>query len=219
VVALVILIVASTALGEDKPIQLKTVGVEGDLALYNYIKVRVENLQEWVKKSDNDFRKFILYIDGIAFPGLEPHLVDNNTKLLFDIKRDPDKNKAAWTTILSRRPKGWTRNVIVTVGLENSLPIPSDQAATLTVINKFWFWVFFVSFLAAIALFSWLAVVSDVLRDTGPQPDGNRPDGKPNRKPFSLARTQMAAWFFVVVISYVFIWMVTTDVSNLTSTP
>ncbi len=214
VLMITLLIIAPSALGQDKP--MKTVGVEGNLAFYNYIKVRVENLQEWIKNPENDYRKFRLYIDGTEVPGLEPQLVDNNSKLLFDIERDPD-NKAAWTTVLSRRPKGWTRNVVVTVGLEKSFPIPSDQVAPLTVINKVGFWVFFFSFLAAIALFSWLAVVSDILRDTGPQPEGNRLDGKPNRKPFSLARTQMAAWFFVVVISYVFIWMVTTDVSSLTT--
>lgn len=73
------------------------------------------------------------------------------------------------------------------------------------------------SFAAAIALFWWLAYKSDIIREPGPQPEGTDNKGIPNRKPYSLARTQMAFWFFVIIISYVFIWMVTSDLSNLTT--
>jgi len=197
------------ARAQEKPqeLKLKVLAVEGDLALYNPIKITVENLQEWVKNPENDYRKFVLYIDGNGFPGLVPDLVDNQTKLRFDIKRVPDnqQNKEAWTAVLSRRPKVFSRPVQVTVGIENSLPIPSNAVANLTVINWFWFKVFVFGFLAAIGFFWWLAYKSDIIRDTGPQPDGKDGKGKTNRKPFSLARTQMAFWFFIVVISYVFI--------------
>ena len=204
-----ILVMTPGARAQEKPqeLKLKVLAVEGDLALYNPIKITVENLQEWVKNPENDYRKFVLYIDGNGFPGLVPDLVDNQTKLRFDIKRVPDnqQNKEAWTAVLSRRPKVFSRPVQVTVGIENSLPIPSNAVANLTVINWFWFKVFVFGFLAAIGFFWWLAYKSDIIRDTGPQPDGKDGKGKTNRKPFSLARTQMAFWFFIVVISYVFI--------------
>jgi hypothetical protein len=57
----------------------------------------------------------------------------------------------------------------------------------------------------AIVLFVWLAIKSDILRDAGPQPEGKDDNDRPNRKTFSLSRTQMAFWFFLVIASYVFI--------------
>jgi len=90
-----------------------------------------------------------------------------------------------------------------------------DTLANLKVIDGDWFTVFIISSLAAIASFWWLGYKSDVLRIPGPQPIGIDKKGKPARKPFSMARAQMAFWFCVVIISYVFIWMVTTYLSNL----
>jgi hypothetical protein len=77
--------------------------------------------------------------------------------------------------------------------------------------------VFVVSFLAAVALFVWLARISDIIRDAGPQPEGLDKREKPNRKRYSLARTQMAFWFFIIASSYVFIWMVTSDLTGPTA--
>lgn len=177
------------------------------IALYHTIKVHVESLDKWVEQKNHDPSKFILYIDGNAFKGLPPALVDNNKKLQFDLKR-VSENKDAWTAVLSRWPKGWDRQVPVTVRQEN-VKVQGEALATLTIINRTWFRVFVASFAAAIILFWWLASHSDIIRNTGPQPAGAR-------KPYSLARTQMAFWFFIVIISYVFIWMVTSDLTNLT---
>jgi hypothetical protein len=200
---------------QEKP--LKVTGIEGKLALYHRITVTVENLQDWVKQQDNDPSKFILYIDSIAFKGLPPALIDDNTKLQFDLRPTPE-NKDVWTTILSRRRERLhTRDVPVTVGFDNGVQVPSNgKSYPLTVVNEFWFKIFVGSFLAAIALFWYLAWKSDIIRDTGPQPEGTNRKGKPNRKPYSLARTQMAFWFFIVIISYVFIWMVSSYLTSLT---
>jgi hypothetical protein len=54
----------------------------------------------------------------------------------------------------------------------------------------------------AIALFVF-ARRSDMLRD-GPAMEGVR-------QPYSLARVQMAWWFFLLVVGYVFIWLVTSE--------
>ena len=208
---------------ELKDLKIENKGVEDSdgnhtLALYDTIKIKVEKLEEWVGKPKHDYLKFILYIDGNALKGITPALVENSTKLQFDLKHIPDSEETydAWTAVLSRRPMHWTRDVPVTVGIENEGQVESFDKVPLTVIDQKWFWVFVISSAAAIVLFGWLAYKSDVIRSPGPQPKGTNKRGKPNRKPYSLARTQMAFWFFIVVISYVFIWMVTSDLSNLT---
>lgn len=190
--------------------------VEGDIALYHTIKVEVENLEKWVEQPGHDPSEFILKVDGNDFEGLHPALVDNNTKLRFDLKRTPE-SKDAWDAVLSRGPKHFTREVPVTVS-QADVKVQGEPKATLIVIDSFWFKIFVGSFAAAIALFWWLSYQSDIIREPGPQPERTDKKGmSTNRKPYSLARTQMAFWFFVIIISYVFIWMVTSDLSSLTT--
>ncbi len=186
--------------------------VEGEVSIFKTIKVQVENLEKWVALPNHDPSKFILYIDGNAVKGLQPILVDHHTALQFDLRRisDNKENKDAWTAILSRGSRSFSRTVPITVGIERGVSLPGAVDVNLVIINQEWFTLFILLSLAAIALFGWLACKSDIIRDTGPQPGGDL------RKPFSLARTQMALWFFVVIISYVFIWMVMKDLYILT---
>ncbi|MFH0823060.1 MAG: hypothetical protein V2B18_09955, partial [Pseudomonadota bacterium] len=68
----------------------------------------------------------------------------------------------------------------------------------------------------AVAAFIWLAYASDIIRDVGEQPCIKEGMDRTNRKPYSLARLQMASWFFVVLAAYTYIWMVTGDLGGLT---
>jgi hypothetical protein len=65
---------------------------------------------------------------------------------------------------------------------------------------------------ALAVFFLWLAKRTDVIRDPlAPL----RPDGE---KPFSLARAQMAFWFFLVASSYVYLWLITASIDGLNKT-
>ena len=112
------------------------------------------------------------------------------------------------------------RKVSVTVGIENKPPIDTDvrgdNRVDLVTVNKNGFWIYLGMLVAAAVLIVWLAIKSDLLRDAGPQPEGVDALKRPNRKTFSLGRAQMAFWFFLVIGSYVFIWMVTDVYSILT---
>jgi hypothetical protein len=68
---------------------------------------------------------------------------------------------------------------------------------------------FAVLFLAG---FIYLAKHTGMLRDSGPPPPTNK------LRPYSLARTQMAVWFFLAVVSFVFIWLITKSLDTITST-
>lgn len=109
------LTITSPASAEDSntEVLLTVKKVEGELALYHNIEVEVKNLEKWVEQPGHDPSKFILYVDGNAFNGLPPVLIDNNKKLRFDLKRTSE-SKDAWTAVLSR-PKKFTRKVPVTV--------------------------------------------------------------------------------------------------------
>lgn len=191
------------------------VKVEGECALSKTITVTVKNLSGLLTEAKNDPSKIILYLGGYPMKGITPRLVGcNGEQILFDLKRTPESAKS-WDGLLGR-PKGFSKDIAITVGLENK-PLDTDVKYSLNVIVKNWFWIYIAILGLSIGLFVMLGIYSDMLRDAGPQPAGNNARGKRNRKPFSLARTQMAVWFFLVIASYVFIWMVTTDYGTLTS--
>ncbi|MEW6521374.1 MAG: hypothetical protein AB1461_18395 [Thermodesulfobacteriota bacterium] len=216
--ALALLAMAPAAAGaeaEVKPLRIEK--VSDKLALRHPLILRVVNLPEWLSQEGNDFSSLILYIDGMAFKGLTPALIEGD-KLLYDLRRSED-NKEAWTTLLSRkRGKFFScSNVPVTLGYASGLQMPSNARLELVRINEKGFRIFAGVSLVTLVLFFVLARRSDIIRDTGPQPEGVDRYGKPCRKTYSLARTQMACWFFVIIIGYVFIWLVTSDFSSLTS--
>src|SRR4029450_6818542 len=61
----------------------------------------------------------------------------------------------------------------------------------------------------ALIAFVSLARYTHIIRDPAAP---RRPDGK---RPYSLARGQMAFWFFLVIASYFFLWIVTGDMDTL----
>lgn len=216
IIGMMLTVISTTYAADNKTeITLNVTKIKGKLELDQSIKIQVENLEKWVEDPKNDYSKFILCVDGNALNGLVPSLIDDNKKLRFDLKRTAE-SRDGWTAILRRKPRGYTRKVSVTVR-QQGVKVEGSVEAKLIAIHPVKFWIFVIIFAAAIVLFVWLARKSDIIRDPGPQPIGKGPDVKPHRKPYSLARSQMAFWFFIVVISYVFIWMVTSDLSNLTS--
>lgn len=201
---------------QPKPGDTLTItAVEGELALYETLSVGIRNLDKWLDQPGHDASKFLLCVDGHVFTGLKPTLSNSRTALCFALKRTTESEEA-WLELLSR-PKHFQRQVSVTVRQEG-VKVQGEVGATMIVVNRFWFVIFVICFVAGGGLFIWLAIKSDMLRDSGPQPDGVDQRGRPLRKPYSLARTQMAVWFFVVLASYMLIWMVTSNLSSLTPT-
>lgn len=194
----------------------RVIKVEGECALSNSITVTVKNLSGLLTEAKNELSKIILYLDGYPIKGIPSRLVGGNSgQITFDLKRTPESEKS-WDSLLGK-PKQFIKLISITVGLENK-PIETDcKEYRFTVIRSNWFWIYIGILGLSFGLFVMLAIYSDMLRDAGPQPAGNNRRGKRNRKTFSLARTQMAAWFFLVIASYVFIWMVTTAYGTLTS--
>jgi hypothetical protein len=197
--------------------------VESQVALNHTLTIVIDDLDKWDQQPNHDTSKFVLYMDGNAFAGLQPALVDvKDAKgvvqkaLRFDLLRT-NSNKDSWTAVFSRRRPGEfsNRNVYVKVNQEG-VRVTGEALANLRVIDWTRF-LWFVVLNLAFILLSWycLCYKSDMLRVPGGQPTGVNKKGKPNRKNYSLARTQMASWFFVVLISYVFIWVVTSNLSNL----
>jgi hypothetical protein len=84
-----------------------------------------------------------------------------------------------------------------------------DQRFYLTIIPKFSTAIGLTVILGALIAFLALARYTNIIRDPAA---ARRPDG---RRPYSLARGQMAFWFFLVIASYFFLWIVSGDMDSL----
>ncbi len=192
--------------------------VEGTCALFNTITVTVENLSELIGTDGKNLSNVVLYLDGYPLKGIQPRLVGGpSSDLKFDLKFI-EETKESWNSLLGKPHllPPVPRKVSVTVGIIGQPPIATDvKAFNLVVVHDIRLWIYFGILALAIFLFVWLAKNSDIIRDSGPSPGGLYKNGKPYRKTFSLGRTQMAVWFFLVIASFVFIWMVTGAYSTL----
>ena len=130
--------------------------------------------------------------------------------LEFAVQRS-QTSKEIWTTIVTQRDKFFTSSVTLSVGLEGGEPVPTELTNfTIIIIKSGWFVTCSIAIIIILIFFLWLAKDSNIIRDSGPQPAGN------NKRPFSIGRTQMAIWFFLVIASYPFLWLITGEFGTIT---
>jgi hypothetical protein len=108
----------------------------------------------------------------------------------------------------------FSQPVEVSVGLEGGSKQPTDVKRVnkkfyLIRIREVRFGVCTVLLLLVLIALLVVAARTNLVRDAGAEPTGQDEKGKPYRKPFSLARCQMAFWFFLVIASFLYIWQVT----------
>lgn len=188
-------------------VPIKVTGIDGTLELHSTITVTVENLRKYLEKPCKDPKKFVLYLNWRPIKGVHPKLVGGQDQLQFDIRRTAD-SKEEWNALLGR-PSSLSREVTVSVGYEKENPVESAIKPELVIVNKSWLRGFAIFFLIILIALGYLAKTTAIIRDPG--------SGQQVReRPYSLGRTQMAFWFFLVAVSYVFIWMITGDLESLT---
>jgi hypothetical protein len=121
---------------------------------------------------------------------------------------DPDllaksDSKDSWLQLL-REP--WNEATIAISAGPESASWPTEATVSFKRLNFGWLAAWALLFVVAVALFVKYARNSDIIRDTGTLPPGLAPG---TRKAYSLARTQMALWTFLVAGGLAFIFMVT----------
>ena len=185
-----------------------------EVGLGDRIAVTVTNLSQHEKDAAPPLSKLILYLDGYPLKGLNPLTVNAPKDLLvFKLERGSAEN---WSILLGR-PHSYVRDVRVGIGTDNTEfdhddAVPIDRAQIrLRIFYPNWLIGCSLGFLALLGLFLWLANSSDIVRDSSPP---EPPAGK--RRPYSLGRCQMAVWFFIVIGSFVFIWLITGDTNTIT---
>ena len=175
-------------------------------------------------------QKIALFLEGRKIVAVEPEAVSlngNDGTIQYHLSRNAGKNDEAWADLLGNPDVGnenffYRKDTKVSVGLENEYAIAGAKPFNLIRIREYRFWISSIFYLILLFLIIRLAVKSDLLRDIGEQPDGSRDPqafgilqafafGKKdeNRKPYSLARFQMAFWFLLVIGSFFYIYLIT----------
>ena len=189
--------------------------LEGHIEADDLIKVKVENLYEWIndKSARNDPTKLVPFLNGLALSGNFPqeiHAKENHVR--FHLQITPE-NREKWIDLLGA-PQGIRHSVSFTVGLEGQSQFETvydqDHPAVLTVISPWYGVIAAVIVLSTLILLLWLARNTHIIREPGPRPAGGK------LRPYNLGRTQMAFWFFLVYASYVVIWLITDALDTIT---
>jgi hypothetical protein len=191
--------------------------------LNDQLVVEMAGLKEWLQTPDHkkvDHKSIILFLRNTGIPDAHPTQLDpEHNRLVFGLRRTPE-SREAWTAILS--PITGRRTIPVSVAFKDEPPLDTNaRDFELIIIPNDWvLWVCGALFLLFLVTFAWLALWSNILRDSGKEPNQTTEESSTpgfwrrvtqNRKPFSLAWSQMAFWFVMVLAAYLIIWIATRD--------
>lgn len=152
-------------------------------------------------------RPLVLFLGGrplkglIAYPPIDPQ----KNEMIFLLERRQE-NFDAWTALLGRPPIR-PMKINVSVGFDDTYPVPSDATIQFRAIPIGWSWTWLGIMVVFSVLFLWAARTTAMLRDRGVDSAGRW-------GMFSLARVQMAFWTFIILGSFAFIGMITGDYLN-----
>lgn len=185
-------------------------GVNADphqLYLGDWAVVSVCQLKTLLDAADAAQSPITLFVEGMD-SGNSPVGIDPESGTLTFVLDRNDENRQLWRPFLYDPLFDPEVSIHVSVGIRGERPLPRAPGANLTIqIRKLfvdwttWVWLGLLAVISAVIILS--AVRTDMLRD------GSSADGV--KQPYSLGRTQLAWWFFLAVLSFSFIWMVTGD--------
>jgi hypothetical protein len=167
------------------------------------VTVALTDLREWATVGKNNPNDLRLFLAGRILPNNEPSLISLPQGYLnFQLNVEPG-DRVLWVQILSEARRAGKHRIPISVGLKGSKqPFDSDVYVTLNVYPGYTPWVAFLLVLLFIGLII-LGSSTPLLRDGA------------NTSPYSLGRVQMACWFYLVIATYLYIWLITGDYNNL----
>jgi hypothetical protein len=213
----------SPRVAEAQDLKLNSI-VTTELALGTNAIVQIDGLSAALGAGKAKLSDFILYLDGYAVAnGADGALSDvAHNKLAFPLQRT-SAYTTSWVALLGS-PTRLQRPVQVDVGIagkQNVLATASGQPlqAMLVVVRLWGLIVGFVFLAAVICAMVALGSATDFLRDSQPTGFGGAvgANNAPLRRPFSLAQSQMAWWFALVIAAFIFLYLLTGDFNTLTA--
>jgi hypothetical protein len=171
------------------------------------LSVHVQNFKTLLKNANGNCQGIVLFLDGMPIKGDKPESCDTELgHVRYRLLRTKD-DEDAWHTLLGS-PKGYTNNITVSVGSDTHISASSTASFDLEVIPRPQFLAFLALFALSLAVFIYLCRTTSLVRS------GTHP--VPHERPYSLSLFQMSFWFFLVIASYVFMWLITDELDTIT---
>jgi hypothetical protein len=167
-------------------------------------------LKPYVQWATSHAKDITLYVNG-SDTNIRPEAVDlEGDTLQFHLERTAE-NKKLWSALLRQPFRYETRyGVKASISTDHREAVPSDATFNLLVVVwTSWAKTWLVLLFLFVILLIWLSWEHDLLRD-GPTISNVK-------QPYSLGRCQMAWWFFLIIASYVFIWLICGDQDTITA--
>ena len=183
--------------------------------LGDHLHVGFSNLKEWMAANPDHVADVALVLNGRVLHGIRSAGPDSSyNSLWFDLKRLEDEesvskeNREEWNALMSDI-RG-DHKLHIRVAAAGSPPYSGPEATVPFRILPSYAWTTLLAllFLVLVLGFLILAKRSDILRDS--------PSVNGVKQSYSLARCQMAWWFFLVAASYCYIWLVLQNRDSLT---
>lgn len=175
--------------------------------LTDYLTVHVCHLNDFLAEAERQQQNVTLYLDGVDTNNLPVAVNREDGSITFVADRN-DANKQLWRNWLYDPLHEPVQELRVSIGRGGDSPLPRVPSAnTKVLLDKVyvdWFTWLLAIIVGGVVLGVLLAGKhTDMLRDG--------PSLGPIRQTFSLARAQMAWWFVLILLAYVFVWLITGD--------
>lgn len=179
----------------------------------DYLRLWVDSLHK-LRANKPANGKIILYIDNVPFDDLEPEF-ENDSMVVFRFQKNPilesDKKEEskAWA-FFYKKPRKWLlHDREISLGYKGGSAVPTNAKVDIVIIQGTWYVVGIILIAALLGILVWLSIKSSLLRDGGSL--------APERRPYSLARTQFAIWLLLISSAYIFLWISTGELPVLTN--
>jgi len=183
------------------------------IALGDLVELTVGALADKVAQEKYDTDSLRLSLGDHVLQGLKPESIDLATnKVSFRLTRAA-ADKTAWADLLGHPPIDGERSVSIGLALDATHRIVASPMLAPVILAIFspLRLLFGVALLAvAVVVFVLLARRTDMVRDSEPAVLAAGAT-----RPYSLARCQMAFWFFLVLAAFLLIWLITGDYNGI----
>lgn len=189
----------------------------GDPLMGNPLTLTVEGLAQKLKEKKLKAEDLTLTLNGRAITGLKGSMPDENS-IEFRPERTGD-TKHIWNELLgSPRFREATRPMKVGLLTPDGQLFAKPLVAEFKLYNATWANICLAGLIGTLIGFYFLATRTNIIRDSNPpNPGEGLPISKKKyRRPYSLGRTQAAFWFFLVIASFLFIYLITNDYNTIT---
>ncbi len=191
-----------------KAYNLKT--LEQAAGLGDYVKVEVSNIEALMQTANQRNQKIVLYFNEIPMHGIYANFISSRDKsLIFKLTRDTISMKS-WNIYYQKLSFDSKKIVRISVGFENDGSLKSDVTNfSLILVHRDLLSIVLIGVVALLILFIILVKRTGIIRDD------NSIMGK--NAPYSLSRTQLAIWSYIIVFSFLFIYIITGEIPPITN--